>query len=528
MTNPKAYRLQLVSLGPFHHGEPALQPMEAHKRRAVEGLNGCRVERGRVEAPLSPPAMANSSGSCVVDIDKTLAENENGSEPPASGEAAARPQRERHSIYRVPEYMKKMTNPDAYQPQLVALGPFHHGEPALQPMEAHKRRAVEGLVNRCGKPKEEFLAAVEEIAEQLRDAYEDLDEEWRGERFVELMVTDGCFLLEITMMFLLGGDINGYEPEDPVYSRHGCLYLDTVISDMLVIENQLPLLLLQKLTFVAGPETFPDEDGDIHRQVIQLLLADTITPTTPVNDIGVHALDVLQKIISGTCQNLEGSVEGSPHRSKSSTELQPLAGDLDVRSDQHVKQYDHSTPSPRMRTAAELHEAGIHFKVSTGFGFADTVSFKGRVLHVPKIRLYDNAERMFLNLMAFERLHPGAGNDVNSFVWFMDELINTAKDVRLLKSKGIIEHGLGSDKAVADLINKTLTKGAVMGSYSLNEVIKEVDAYCKKPWNRWRADLIHTYFNNPWVFISLVAATTLVITALIQTIYSALSFNKKS
>uniref|UniRef100_J3N8V2 Uncharacterized protein n=1 Tax=Oryza brachyantha TaxID=4533 RepID=J3N8V2_ORYBR len=201
--------------------------------------------------------MANSSGSCVVDIDKTLAENENGSEPPASGEAAARPQRERHSIYRVPEYMKKMTNPDAYQPQLVALGPFHHGEPALQPMEAHKRRAVEGLVNRCGKPKEEFLAAVEEIAEQLRDAYEDLDEEWRGERFVELMVTDGCFLLEITMMFLLGGDINGYEPEDPVYSRHGCLYLDTVISDMLVIENQLPLLLLQKLTFVAGPETFP-------------------------------------------------------------------------------------------------------------------------------------------------------------------------------------------------------------------------------------------------------------------------------
>uniref|UniRef100_J3N8V3 Uncharacterized protein n=1 Tax=Oryza brachyantha TaxID=4533 RepID=J3N8V3_ORYBR len=136
---------------------------------------------------------------------------------------------------------------------------------------------------------------------------------------------------------------------------------------------------------------------------------------------------------------------------------------------------------------------------------------------------------MFLNLMAFERLHPGAGNDVNSFVWFMDELINTAKDVRLLKSKGIIEHGLGSDKAVADLINKTLTKGAVMDpDSSLHNVVKEVDAYCKKPWNSWRASLIHTYFSNPWVFISLVAATTLVFTALIQTVYAALSFKKKS
>ncbi|XP_040384674.1 UPF0481 protein At3g47200-like [Oryza brachyantha] len=454
------------------------------------------AETNLVEVPLSfPPAVANSSGSCVVDIDKTLAENENGSEPPASGEAAARRQRERHSIYRVPEYMKKMTNSDAYQPQLVSLGPFHHGEPALQPMEAHKRRAVARVVHRSGKPQQELVAAVEEIAEQLRDAYENLDEEWRGERFVELMVTDGCFLLDMIWTFRHEEEEEVYGSDDPVYSKHGCLYLkDYVISDMLVIENQLPLLLLQRLKFVAGPDTFPDEDGDIHHWVIQLL-SYVITPITPVDDMGLHPLDVLQKSISVTRRNREGSMEGSDH----------------------------------MPSAAELHDSGINFEVSIGSGFAGTVSFERGVLRVPKIVLYGNAERAFLNLMAFERLHPGARNDVNAFVWFMDELINTPKDVRLLRSKGIIDSGMGSDEAAADLINNTITSGAVMDrDNSLYDVLAEVDAYCKKPWNSWRANLIHTYFSNPWVFISLVAATTLLITALIQTVYSVLSFNKKS
>ncbi|XP_040384488.1 putative UPF0481 protein At3g02645 [Oryza brachyantha] len=239
------------------------------------------------------------------------------------------------------------------------------------------------------------------------------------------------------------------------------------------------------------------QDGEINCWVIKLL-SETITPTTPIDGMGLHPLDILQKSISGTRRNRKGIVRD------------PI-------------------PSPRIQTAAEPSEAGIHLRLSRGSGFAGTVNFEGGIRCVPKILLDDNAERMFLNLMAFERLQPGAGNDVNLFVAFMDELTNTPKDVRLLWSKGIIKNGLGNDEAVANLINNTLTKGAVMDpDSSLHNVVKEVDAYCKKPWNSWRASLIHTYFSNPWVFISLVAATTLVFTALIQTVYAALSFKKKS
>ena len=202
------------------------------------------------------PAMAAGSGSCsctVVEIDVD--------DEAEAAAAAPRRTRPRPSIYRVPNHIKNMTNPDAYRPRLVSLGPFHHGEAELQPMEKHKHRAVAHLVERSGKPLREFMAAVEEIAEQLRAAYEDLDDErWSGEEFVELMLTDGCFLLEVMRAFQLqregkkeeveeGGD---YEADDPVFSEHGYLYLRCdIISDVLVMENQLPLLLLDKLCHVA-------------------------------------------------------------------------------------------------------------------------------------------------------------------------------------------------------------------------------------------------------------------------------------
>ncbi|XP_052136834.1 UPF0481 protein At3g47200-like [Oryza glaberrima] len=455
------------------------------------------AEANVMESPPSPTTAMANSGSCVVEIptDMTLS-HDDGSEPSPGEKSMVRPQREsRHTIYRVPKYIKDMTNPNAYQPQMVSLGPFHYGEAPLQPMEAHKKRAVAQSLIRSGKPLQEFTAAVEKIAEQLRGAYENLGEEWSGERFVELMVTDGCFLLEMMATFIYEGEVEGYAPDDPVFSKHGALYLsDCIISDMLVIENQLPLQLLQTLMFVVDPDNFQDKRW-IGRWV-RYLLSYTITPSTPVDDLqGLHPLDLFQKSIRGTSRNNQMPIDDDVH----------------------------------MPSAAELREAGIHFEVSTGEGFAGTVSFERGVLSVPKILLYDSAERMFLNLMAFEKLHPGAGNEVTAFVFFMDELINTAKDVRLLRAKGIIKHGLGSDEAVANLINNTLTKGAAIDpETSLYNVIVKVDAYSKKRRNNWRAILLHTYFSNPWVFISLVTATVLLIATVIQTVYAIMSFNSKT
>jgi len=76
-------------------------------------------------------------------------------------------------------------------------------------MEQHNRRAVLHIVNRSGKHLQEFVAVIEEVVEELQGAYDDLDDKWRGAnkaRFVEMMVTDGCFLLELMFGALARGN----------------------------------------------------------------------------------------------------------------------------------------------------------------------------------------------------------------------------------------------------------------------------------------------------------------------------------
>ena len=98
---------------------------------------------------------------------------------------------------------------------------------------------------------------MEDVAEQLESAYLDLGDEWRGadgrERFLEMMIVDGCFLLEVMKATEEDGrnNVSDYAPNDPIFSHHGVLYMVPYIRrDMLMLENQLPLLLLEKLVAV--------------------------------------------------------------------------------------------------------------------------------------------------------------------------------------------------------------------------------------------------------------------------------------
>ncbi|KAG2562481.1 hypothetical protein PVAP13_8KG234702 [Panicum virgatum] len=161
-------------------------------------------------------------------------------------------------IYRVPECKKKVTNRDAYQPQFVSLGPLHHGKPHLLPMEEHKRRAVLHVVKMAGKPLTEFVVAIEKVADEHEAAYDDLDDKWRGVNrgsFVQMMFTDGCFLFELMRIQLSlfedgGVDHTGYAAKDPVFSRSSFLNLWPIMkNDMIAMENQIPLLVLQRIAF---------------------------------------------------------------------------------------------------------------------------------------------------------------------------------------------------------------------------------------------------------------------------------------
>ncbi|KAK1294796.1 UPF0481 protein [Acorus calamus] len=389
----------------------------------------------------------------------------------------------KRSIYRVPACVKDL-NSKAYKPQVVSFGPYHHGEDQLMPMEEHKQRALLQFLRRCKKPFEDFVKAMEEVGGDLFEAYERPDERWtdRG-RFLQLMILDGCFMLEILRTATDSFSKHDYAENDPIFSPHGTLHMVPYIKrDMLMLENQLPLRHVDQ----------------IHRLILRFYAPTRSIPATTV--LSLHVLDMFRKSF------LQGPSKRSAHPSHN---------------------YPRNDTNDIIRSAMELNEAGIRFKTSRSDSLED-ISFHHGVLYLPPIVVDDVTESMFLNLMAFERLHVGAGNQVTSYVFFMDNIIDSSKDVALLNSKGIIQNAVGSDKAVAKLFN-SLSKDVTLDQDGpLDEVHRKVNKYCRKSWNMWRANLIHTYFRSPWAFLSLAAAIFLLALTIAQTVYTILPYYNNS
>ncbi|KAI3929781.1 hypothetical protein MKX01_025949, partial [Papaver californicum] len=96
----------------------------------------------------------------------------------------------------------------------------------------------------------------------------------------------------------------------------------------------------------------------------------------------------------------------------------------------------------------------------------------------------------------------------------------------LFLSSGIIQNVIGSDKAVAKLFNELAKDVTLDPDSSLEEVHMKVNDYCKKKWNAWRANLVHTYFRSPWAILSLLEALFLMALTIAQTIYSISNYYK--
>ncbi|KAL6660791.1 hypothetical protein ACP70R_001826 [Stipagrostis hirtigluma subsp. patula] len=414
------------------------------------------------------------------------------------------------SIYRVPEWIKgspsSSSSSRAYRPDVVSLGPIHHGASELRPMEEHKRRLMLHMVRRSGKPLKEYVGAVAEVAGELQNAYDGLGEEWRGgsntDRFVNMMVTDGGFLLEI--MTIRAQDIlHDYDPtNDPIVGLHGLRFLKPRIrSDMCLVENQLPLLLLQKLEAVRRGEC-PNLTEIIH-------LVGTFLRGPHWEDI---PLETLQR---GNC-NIQVQPLDVFHKSFCGGGFYPPQFQQEVSSNSETT----------MDSALEFWETGVNFKRSKTQSVQD-IDFEDGVLSMPLLEVNHATEKIFRNLMAFEKLHWTKGNDATDYFIFMDNIIESERDVALLRSKGVLRNFLGSDKAVAELFN-TLRKGADLNPWGkVSGVQGMMTAHCKKRRNKWRTSFMHTYLRNPWVFISLVAAVILLALTVLQAVYAVLPFYTK-
>ncbi|XP_024627499.2 putative UPF0481 protein At3g02645 [Medicago truncatula] len=278
---------------------------------------------------------------------------------------------------------------------------------------------------------------------------------------------------------------------------------------MLILENQIPMTVLHTLLQVEKGDKGYNQLS-LYSDFKFLLGLDILRPSYSMGEF-MHVLDMFRKYVIPPPTEVE--------------EMLPNA--LVVTA--------YSNISVSYRSAVELDDAGISFQKSETSNFGD-VSFKRGVLRLPFMVLDENTPYIFHNLTAFESLHIEVGKEVTMFLLFMSSIINSAKDVSILCQSGILINAYGSYEDIAKLFNslpkeipidESLGFGGMLKVNDFSKMRSEIDEFCKKPWNKWRANLTHTYFRNPWSMVSLVAAIFLFALTSIQTGYSIAQFYQK-
>ncbi|KAI3469644.1 hypothetical protein Pfo_026307 [Paulownia fortunei] len=401
------------------------------------------------------------------------------------------------SIFRVDSHLRSGGWDNVYDPEILAVGPYHHGISRLQNMEQLKYRYLKRLLKRTNESVDKYVTAVEAMEKRARKCYAqplDLDEK----AFVTLMVLDGFFLIEL---FRYCGLKNLRDADDPIF-RHERI-LSQLRHDILLLENQLPFFVLNQLFNMTKSNENPDDD----LITLALRFVDGMF-------LNLFVSRVLERLPVKNIDHLCGLVHDVWCLPFAETISQGYIGKSNERDN-----WDN------INSISGLREAGIKFKKAKGNNNLMDIQFVNGVLKIPQLSIFDETESQFRNLIAYEQYLPdGEHRYVSDYTFFMHCLINTAYDVELLRSQGIIENCLGDDEEVCLMFNRLGKNILTSSSFCYSQVFCSVNKHCRRRVKKWKANLRRNYFNSPWSIISFLAAVALLLLTLTQTTYTVLTY----
>uniref|UniRef100_A0A1D1ZE80 UPF0481 protein At3g47200 n=1 Tax=Anthurium amnicola TaxID=1678845 RepID=A0A1D1ZE80_9ARAE len=429
-------------------------------------------------------------------------------------------------------------DPGAYDPRAVSLGPFHHGRDGLEAMEKLKSWFLNDLLRRSPHNSvKKYVDAVVKCADAKsqypREIYEQTVE---PEEFVEMMVLDGGFLVECLAKCWersLDGALASASCSAALL-RHDCLLLENQIPfcvlEAVFNESAMewprglatipPPTLWQLATHFLGITNLPWEpDFRVHHllHLFHLSLDPELSPNPPLKSCFLvtrylrNLTNLASLVFYGVLYFL--MMCQWPRRSRSATR----------------ERYRVPMTIP---SATELREAGIRiekrrFEDEGVQGCFLKVGFEDGSLHIPFLSVDPSTNSRFRNLVAFEQLCcTDVGNYFTGYAAFMDNIVNTADDVAVLRSCGVMESKLGSDEEVAGMFNR-VCRGAELHDeqyHYLTPVFRDVKKSSEYSRHRWRAKLVHEYFSSPWSLISVVVASLLLIFTGMQAVYAMVAY----
>ncbi|TKY65857.1 UPF0481 protein [Spatholobus suberectus] len=442
-----------------------------------------------------------------------------------------------YSICIVPDELRKW-NEDAYAPNVVSVGPRYKGRRELLQMEEIKWRCMLSLLNRTKQDAREGLEtcmqAMLELDAAVRASY---GEEIKLDRYdlATIMVYDGCFLLELLVSGSREWNLRLECRMLPPGPGAEVGKMAVVLSDLTLLENQIPLFILYKL--------------------FQLLF-----PQLDANKFGVATyVSVIEDLALSLFGYSLDSSSNSPRRLINATHFLELAHSFVQENNQQCQQHlsvavDISKPVELNRCATRLQAAGVTIKRETNSVFPIFKSSKFNlgfnnndgVLEIPALEITQTTEAKWRNFIAWEHHRKKwkktscVGGEVFTFsALLFNDLICCASDVQLLKNREIIvDHLSVSNHDLVDLfrsIANGVDRGVVDSGHHHSNLIDALNAYSatncviRFPVMLWHylsqisewIYHLHKFLRRGYNF----AAALITLLTVIQTFYAVLSYH---
>lgn len=394
------------------------------------------------------------------------------------------------SIYVVPAKLRELGK-DKYEPSIISVGPYHHGNTNLEASQKYKSWYLDSyLTHSPDRSLKDCVAAIREMEEEARECYAH-EIGLSSDDFVRMMVLDGCFILELFRKY----HFQGCNMEWKDFLFDATWIVPSLRRDLILLENQIPFRILDRL----------------------YQLSDSHTQDLPLGEL---AVDFFDPILPTVLRNQKYSTEAK-HLHLLDLLRTYLIHPFDARD--FAMEFGNNPYWEFTNCATDLRDAGVKFKrKDSAKSLLDITFSSDGTLEIPPFFFGTSWAVLISNLIALEQCHRDHSDTITSYVFLLHKLINCDKEVKLLCDKGILQSLSMKDERVAVLVDNVCQE-VVINVFFYDGLCSRINAYCRTPWRKWRAYLMRNHFNNPWSVFSLASAILLLVLTVLQTIY-ALSY----
>jgi hypothetical protein len=266
-------------------------------------------------------------------------------------------------IYKVPNLLRNV-KPEAYTPQLISVGPLHHGDAKLEIMEREKLTCFREFKRNTMSDERimDLVKIIRNKEKNIRQYYSKNFDKIGSMDFIEMILLDAVFIIEFIR------ESNDFE--DGPKNLEPWMMFD-IKEDLKLLENQLPFFIIEEIY---------DEVNRARQEI----------PSIPFLRLAAFHFgkDAFPEVV-----NTDPKVKGSRH-------FTDLLRNLMLNG---VIGRSFTCDTVKLKySAVMLRKAGVRFRVAEEKCMLN-IRFEKGVLEMPRLKVDYSFERVVRNIMALEQ-----------------------------------------------------------------------------------------------------------------------------